>query len=338
MKYGRKERELLFKLLQENASLRQVSEFLRARNLPASAGSWDFMIDERLKPALEEEDLTQDDVVELLRVTEEHGRQHVFLYTCPASKAKELMQPDRVRKVLRALDAESLLDKPRLVDQPQSPTLVEVRWDGPADEQSLVVKIVEQRTYQVFVGEEERVGGRTIREYQDEKVRAVNLFKLHPDGLLELRIQSHRNTSEYKEDVERFWTLIGALLPGKAFAEVPLSKAKQGLWEKREELKGVVRYSGAQLRDSKKTVLTAATGTASANLSEDEGAAKSLDQFLEHDAYCDGSNIWWLPNSGVPSTDLHVLLSGLINEFAVTMKCSKEDYEYALSQLRQHNK
>ena len=39
----------------------------------------------------------------------------------------------------------------------------------------------------------------------------------------------------------------------------------------------------------------------------------------------------------LPSRDVHVLLKGALNEFAVTAKCSKQDYEYVLTQLRKYN-
>lgn len=333
MRLGSKERELAFKLLQENASLSQVRDFLKARNLNSSAGSWDVMIDVRLKPALEDRSLTPDDLLELIRLTEEHGAQHAFLYRCGRDKATSLMETDRVQQLLRSLDLEGLLQKPRLVDQPHTPTIVEVRWQGDEGERAFIIKIVEQRIYREFL-KEEAEGNFVVRRYRVEKVRAVNLFKLHADGLLELRIQSHRNTSQYESDMQKLWAMVDPILPRKEFKELPITKAKQAFWEKRKELVGVVRHSGARFRNNRATILSAAAGAVTASLAEDESAAKSLDHFLQHDAYCDGSNIWFLPNNGNPSTEIHVLLSGRPNEFAVTVKCSKEDYEYALTQLR----
>ncbi len=246
------------------------------------------------------------------------------------------MEPERVQKVLRALDLEGLLRQPRLIDQPQAPVIVEARWEGAEGNRAFVVKVVEQRVYHEFVKEEPQ-GSFVVRRYRVDKVRAVNLFKLHADGLLKLRIQSHRNTSQYEGDIQRLWAMVDSILPRKEFKEVPITKAKQALWEKRKELMGVVRHSGSRCRNSKGTVLSAATGKVTASLSEDEDVAASLDHFLQHDAYCDGSNIWWLPNNGKPSKEVHVLMSGLPHELTVTVKCSKEDYEYALSQLRKHN-
>jgi hypothetical protein len=88
-------------------------------------------------------------------------------------------------------------------------------------------------------------------------------------------------------------------------------------------------------------VLSAATGfSEQGSLFDDQGAALSLDAFFEHHGYCDSSNIWWLKSSEeppIPSKDVHVLLSGATNEFAVTARCSREDHEYVLRQLLGNN-
>jgi hypothetical protein len=61
--------------------------------------------------------------------------------------------------------------------------------------------------------------------------------------------------------------------------------------------------------------------------------------FLSHDAHCDASNIWFKAGPGsVPARDLHVLLAGDVNEFAITARCSETDFEYALSELRSLNR
>lgn len=81
-------------------------------------------------------------------------------------------------------------------------------------------------------------------------------------------------------------------------------------------------------------VMLAATGHQNASLVDDEGASGCLDTFLGHEAHYDRSNIWLLQGKPVPSRDLHILLGGMNNEFAITAKRSPSDYEYALSRGR----
>src|SRR5438034_6263403 len=130
MKPDTGERELVFKLLQENSTLGQVAQYLKRKGLHYSAGSWDELFGKRVSRALEE---------------------------------KEKM------------GFSSVVSRPRILDQPSSPSLTDVRW-----EESLVAKVVEKRTYQRFV--DQRVEGDfLVRRYRELTVRAVNLFKLHDD-------------------------------------------------------------------------------------------------------------------------------------------------------------
>lgn len=174
----------------------------------------------------------------------------------------------------------------------------------------------------------------------------MNVFKLHDNGLLEARIYTHDNSSDYQNDVTKMWSLLSFLFPPSDFSEYPIAKAKTNLWTKRNALKSVIRYSDSVLRNSLGTALSASTGSEQQSLFDDQGASNSLDEFLKHKAYCDSSNIWWLKGGGkesdnefemLPSKDVHVILKGKLNEFTIPAKCSKQDFEYVLDQLRKYN-
>lgn len=340
MKPDTGERELVFKLLQENSTLGQVAQYLKRKGLHYSAGSWDELFGKRLSKSLEAQELSREDLIELIRLSEEYGTQHVFLYATKARRAKQLAENTRVESELNKMGHSSLVGRPRILDQPLSPTITDVRVD-----ESLVAKIVERRVYQRFV--DQRVeGGFTVKRYKDIEVRAVNLFKLHNNGLLEVRIYTHDNSSDYQNDVTKMWNLLSFLYPPSDFSEYPIAKAKTNLWTKRNALKTVIRYSDSVLRNALGTALSASTGSEQQSLFDDQGASNSLDEFLKHKAYCDSSNIWWLRGGGkqsanefemLPSKDVHVILKGKLNEFTIPAKCSKQDYEYVLDQLRKYN-
>jgi len=175
MKPDTGERELVFKLLQENSTLGQVAQYLKRKGLHYSAGSWDELFGKRVSRALEEKDLTREDLVELIRLSEEYGTQHVFLYLTTPRRAAQLIDKNRIGSALEKMGFSSVVSRPRILDQPSSPSLTDVRW-----EESLVAKVVEKRTYQRFV--DQRVEGDfLVRRYRELTVRAVNLFKLHDD-------------------------------------------------------------------------------------------------------------------------------------------------------------
>jgi hypothetical protein len=340
MKPDTAERELVFRLLQENYTLGQVAQYLKRKGLHYSAGSWDELFGKRLSKSLEAQELSREDLVELIRLSEEYGTQHVFLYATKSKRAKQLADKIRVESELTKMGYSSLVGRPRILDQPSSPTITDVRVD-----ESLVSKVVERRVYQRFV-DQRLEGDFTVKRYKDIEVRAVNLFKLHDNGLLEARIYTHDNSSDYQNDVTKMWSLLSFLFPPSDFSEYPIAKAKTNLWTKRNALKSVIRYSDSVLRNSLGTALSASTGSEQQSLFDDQGASNSLDEFLKYKAYCDSSNIWWLKGGGkqsenefevLPSKDVHVILKGKLNEFSIPAQCSKQDYEYVLDQLRKYN-
>src|SRR5260370_1040505 len=318
MKPDTTERDLVFKLLQANSTLGQVAQHLKRKGLHYSAGSWDEMFGKRVGKALEEKELTREDLVDLIRMTEEYGTQHVFLYSTSRERSSAIMDRERVGSSLEKMGLSSLVKRPRSLDQPSSPTITDVRFDLDGKNQTLIAKVVERRSYQRFV-DQRTEGNFLIRRYRELAVRAVNVLRLSDSGLLELRIYTHDNSSDYRNDVTKMWNLLSFLFSPRDFKQVSIGKAKTNLWKNRYSLKSILRYSDSTLRNTLGTALSASTGSEQASLFDDQGASKSLDEFLRHRAYCDTSNIWWLKGGGntshnefysLPSRGVHVFLRG----------------------------
>jgi hypothetical protein len=321
-------------ILEQVTSIRVVGEFLKRRGLPFSAGSWVELRDKRIMPSLDNGSLTAVDLIGLVGELEEYGRSHVFLYMCKKYVASRLLEEESIIATAQMNKLHERLNSAIVLNQPASPTITEIRYGGAGPARFLVVKVIERRQHRKYLGENLE-GNRITKEWEVQLTRAVNVVRLSPSGLLEIRIQSHINSSQYKEDVTRIWSTVSPFFPIDDFQTFSLSRAKQTLWENREELKERLRYSDSRMRNDFGNTVVAATGNSQSDLFEDDGLKNSLNVFLKSGAYCDSSNIWWIiQEDGVPSTDLHVLLSGMDNEFAVTANCSREDYEYVLSQLK----
>jgi hypothetical protein len=330
------ERTRLFSLIERNTSLSIYSQFLKSKDVPHSAGRWEDAFEKRTIPAMREGKITRNDLISLLREIEEYGRQHVFLYKTSKTRALELTNANYIRQQLKRIDREDLMDQPPVLDQPNQLTLADVRVEPIHGGNRVVVKAVETRRYRKFISEE-RDGNRITRTYEEMEERAINVVRLLPNGLLELRIQTHTG-SEYANQVADFWSLINHLLPQLTFQSQSVSPAKQFLWTNRKGLAAKIRYSDSRLRNGKGTVLSAATGTVQASLYDDVKAAESLDTFLEGDAICDKTNVFWLKGAnGTPSKDIHVLLDGGINEFVVTAICTRPDYQYVFDEINKAN-
>ncbi|MGF6901877.1 hypothetical protein [Paraburkholderia sp. GAS348] len=325
-------------LIREATSLPVVSAFLKKRGLTSSAGTWDDMLSKRLIPAVEKGELSNEELSNLLRSVEECGRQHVFLYFCTKARAAELIDRKRVAQAAKKKKCEHLLDGPQALAKPAAPELVDIRWDSAKIDLSLTIKEVETRTYQKYIGTKP-YGDELHKIYAKVQERAVNLVRLHHDGLLELRIAAHANSTKYEADVVRFWNHVAEFIPKHDFKEMSLSTAKDRLWGERAELTETIRYTDSTIRNEAGNLLRGATGNIGSDLLADAAVSQSLDYLLDHDAaaYCEGANIWFKETSGL-STDVHVLLGGEVNEYALPASCTEEDYQYVLDRLRGLNR
>lgn len=328
---------VLIALLESATSLSVVSQFLKSRSLHHSAGSWQAMRDVRLLPALSDEKISNKDLEDLLCDAEEFGRQHVFLYECDPSQAIALIDRNRVRPALAALELEHLLDGSTIVENPTGPQIVDVRWDTADVDYRLTIKEIELRTYEKLIGTEDH-GNRFHKVYERVSERAVNIARLHRNGSLEIRIAARRNSTKYEADIYNFFRRIGSIIPSEPFKEYSITTAKGALWRRRTELTKVLRFTDSTVRNSAGNALRAATGRMEQDLSSDAAVAGSIDGLLgmDQNAYCDSANVWFKKSDAL-SQETHVMLSGENNEFALPANCIKGDYEYVLGQIQLFN-
>lgn len=336
-------RRFIFSLLQENSTIERVQKFLAERGLPRSASAWQELFSERVVPALDSGKLTESDLIDLLRESEEYGTQHVFLYQ--TERAKGIEDQIRIHRILKARGIESLLERPRLVNMPDEPTIVDVRSFDSENGSTLVMKVVQTRKLEKL---EQDPDDRDIFRIVRTPVRAVHVLRLNPKGMLEIGVQSHSETRvtrrvggrrgyRYNEDLEVLWDLCGDVFPRDDFKEVPLTRAKTRLWRNRHKLKDEIRFSDLTARNEVGSIQRMATGDLDADLSSDASASRSIDVFAKR-AIFERSNVYFRKRDPLPSREIHVLMSGLPNEFAVPISCSKDDYECVLGRLLYHNR
>jgi hypothetical protein len=330
--------ENLIKLIESATSLDVVKEFLKAKKLPHSVSNWQEMREVRLPKYLDDGSLTTVDLLTLLVGAEECGAQHVFLYQIDKKRAGELMDRSRVAGLLKGRGLERLLQEADVQTMPETPTIVDVRWDVAGVDSALIIKEVEARTKRVFLGTEVK-DDRFYKIYTNEPIRAVNVAKLHRDGFLEIRLQARNNTTKYDDDLRRFLRQIEDIIPWTEFQEVELDNAKDKMWIERQALADLIRYTDASVCDKEGNVVHAYTGSPKNNLSK-SNAGKCVDLLMEEDdqAYCADSNLWFNKLDGQLSSDVHVLLNGDPNELALPAKCSATDYDYVLNKIRHFNR
>lgn len=336
-----KRAERICRLLQGAASKDLVQEFLRQKRLRFSAGTWEDLINKRIVPYLHEGALTIADLRALLRQFEESGRQHVFLFQCEPERARRILGRKRIDQLLSELGFADLLQSPLDLELPEAPSLVEIRrksYDGAPHFRRILIKQVETRENRVFLRTEiDRAANEERKIYQLERKRAVNFAILSDDGLLEMRIASRDNSTLYRDNIQAFARALSGVIPVSDFKVVSLQPAKDKIWQEREQLKGRIRFANSEARNDYGNLLSLSVSAQSDSLSDDDGSNAAMGSFLENDAHITKNNVYFVIPDSDPQREVHVLLSGEVNEFAVTAACTAEDYSYVRGQILQFN-
>ena len=313
-----------------------VQDFLRSKELPFSATGWDDLTNKRIISHIDSGKLNEGDFLNLLASVEECGRQHVFLYKCEPAVALRLLGESRVQSQLRSRGLDALLTSPLALDVTEVPTIVDVRLEKANVPISLTVKeVYSHKAYKPSSSKEE--GNELIRTWRIITTRAVNVAKLHRDGLLELRLASV-SASSYKDQRERFVRQLDELIPLHQFSPINFAPAKNKLSDGKTELSAKIRFADTFLRNENGTTVKVTSGSSNDDLAEDQGARAGEDAFLGHNGgYADGHNFFIRAVDGVLSKEILILMSGEPNEFGVMANCSEADYNYVLRELRNLN-
>jgi hypothetical protein len=329
--------QLIMELLEQTTSKEVFSSFLKGKGLHYS-GSWSDLLEKRAIPYIDQGKVKVDELVKLLADSDEYGRQHIFLYKIKADLFQNLKK-DKLLPVLVEKNLDSVISEPLILDKPNIPTISSIRWEN--NESALILKVISSTSKYESVSEE-TIDDYFIKKYRKISSRSVNVIKINDNGLVEVRISSKSNSIRYFEDVADLLRMFTGIIPVKEIFSSPVNLlvAKNKLWEDKSELSDIIRFSDATLRNEKGTTLKGATGTKEADLTEDETVTKSLNNFLDGDAYCSSNNIFFktIENASTPSKEIHVLMSGEINEYAITVYCKKYDYNYVLNELIKFNK
>jgi hypothetical protein len=206
-------------LLQNTTSKELFCDFLKNKGLHHS-GSWSDLITKRVIPYIDDKKITVEELVSLLSDSDEHGRQHVFLYQI-RSKAFDALRKDKLIPVLKANNLDKLLTSPLILDKPETPTISDIRWEN--NESELIIKVISTSQKYESVSEEHTDDDHFIKKFKRITTRSVNIVKLHSNGLVEVRISSKSNSTKYFEDVENLLHSLKAIIPYKEITSSPVN-------------------------------------------------------------------------------------------------------------------
>lgn len=326
----------ILELLREATTQQVVKEFLKEKDIHFSSANWEDLVDSRILPALENKKLALIDLESLLRDVEEHGRQHIFLFNCKTADAAKILSERRIVQIAEEENFSDLLEQPIYVNMPDDPKIVDIRLSkapNGAGILGLTIKVIECRESSKLVDDDfDPDTGRRTKVWEVTKKRAASVAHLSHEGLLEIRLASRENSTKYHEQVSQLIRLINKFIPMDSFEPVSLSKSKATLHEKKDEFEGVIRYTSTTATNDMGISMNLSAANMSNNLMQDDGSAGAMSVFLAKKGYVTGSNIWFIMPDNA-AREIHVLLSGEVNEFAVTAACTPRDYSYVLGKI-----
>ncbi|WP_100633136.1 hypothetical protein [Pseudomonas qingdaonensis] len=328
----RKLSKVIFELIKGATSQLTVKDFLKSKGVPVSAANWDELYEKRVLPALEHAKFSVIDLRGLLQSVEEFGRQHTFLFRCTPERAQGLINPKRVTQIANEEGLAALLTTPLDLDLPDNATIVDVRLYQPDPNKmpvSLTIKVVEKRMIKTFHSEViDRQAGTITKNYSFKEKRAVNIATLDHEGWLELRIASQDTQTNYTQLVREMLVKVRKLLPHDGFNIVSLNDAKTKILTDRVALADQIRYSHSTAKNALGAVMQLSSSSQEDNLSSDDGSMAAIDSFLAGDGRVTGTNVYVKIPDSEPAREVHLLISGDVNEFAVPVACSAGEYSY----------
>jgi len=332
-----RDRDVLFSLVEDKCTKDQIEGLLREKGAPLSAATKSDLMARRVMNAVDNLGrVTLDELATLLSQSEEHGKQHVFLYSMTAAVAAQCFDRARIRRALTNLGAPTILDTPRVLDMPANPRFTECRVElAPAgQDRALVLKRVTRRETRRLVNEGPFGQNQYRLIYDVEQSRHVDVVKLHSDGMLEVRLQTYQRP-DYARDAQNIITALTNatfLPPANQYNRFALVTVRRNLYSRHVALADEVKFSASRIRTPDGNVIYATTGRPTDNLFDDVSATSSVaaaavaGSFDETDVFINGGNDAWV----------HVVIRGEPNEFFLTAQSTMSQYNTVLETIRRN--
>lgn len=337
----------LLKVLENQTVLGAVRDHLRDKGLPSSASSWEQMLEKRIKPALANGSILRDDLVELIRASEEHGNKHVRLFRYADDSLADLAPAFDCAKVKEWGRANRYPVSGDYVfaSYPAAPTVTEVRVGDGEDEAAFILKIArtENRRKKAELKE---IDGEIFYVAAKVAYRAVDVVKIHADGLIEVRMDPRAEPPIcYKGSAAAAIKFLEGLVNRAHIRELSLANAKatfsglKSVGEAEEEVEEEVDNVSQKFElyeASHKNGL--GDRVHSSSLVEKGGMTAStvmpkvIEVFTvgEHDPYCERVRVSY-NHEGVKK--INAILSDDINEIIFTAKLTRVEHESVLEAI-----
>lgn len=246
----------LFTLLHDQCSTAGIQQVLREAQTPEnrdrvllSAHRKIDLIRENLRKAVASGAVSIQRVHELLRQSEENGRQMVFFYEPTTTDVASLLSDcDRVCTLLFQTDDHTTAGFPKFRVKPVGEVWSDFRPEGDG---GWTAKMYRGDTrWVVNEKETESTDTRRVRVWNREYKREVYTFRWRSRGIFEVRVPRPRGRSEVIESVEIAWGAISKLVSPLQFASYSLGAAAGAIVQDVGGSEGEYSVGAARVPDS----------------------------------------------------------------------------------------
>ena len=317
--------EQLFEVLENQATLDAVRNFLRAKKLPHSASSWKKMIEERVEPALTSGSITTDDLVGIIREAEEHGNKHVRLFHFGVDSLDKAW-----------IDGKKY---PQMGDYvfaayPTNPIVTEVRIGDGDDPDAFVMKVArtEHRRKRGILTEGD---GQEVYLAPRVPFRAVDVLNIHTNGLVEVRLNPRTEPPiSYSGTANSVLSQVDGLVEVPSIQELSLSGAKNSFsdLQKKQEVSENFELYETQHKNDRGDRIQSSSQVEQGGILTSEVMTEVIKQFTVNDpeAYCEKVRVSYQFGE---VKKINAILSEDVNEIIFTAGLSREEYDEVLGAI-----
>jgi hypothetical protein len=318
----------------------RILEFLKGVELFGSGTKQDLR--DRLQEALDEGDLTYEQLIDFLDSVAPWGKQHVFLYHGPPNDVQAWKDPDHVHRLLKQHRIGKLFNARSPLILPEKLTLSSVTHaDGRLRVTAIEKRDYTERTPEHDEGKETESGeGITFKAYMHHLTRTLAAFEWDLNAnVAMLQITQLQEDGDYEKLSEQFRLLVKPWLDVKQFAAVDLRPVIRKLHELEKNGQAEARSHGIDYRSLQGTRVSARSPSPRASVLGEPFIDDAMDTVRQNSVGHLG-NFYWLadvkPGRAVnPLTgEVHVIIVGAKSRVNFPTPNAEDVVRYVLHRMR----
>ena len=260
--------------------------------------------------ALERGVVSWDDAFNMLRFSEENGRQHIFLYRPKKPQVlNQFSDGEQIAASIWGPDWKSQYKFPRFEILPKATVPADFRYEVSKDERKVGwIFIFYGRRRRMELIENVEKGDMLRKVWKIEVVRTVYMVRLGPSGILEVRVPQSDSTREIISMLNETRALLRPSGIWAGFSELPLVTMLTRLAKKRELLRNMYSLGIIRLRDASGGTSIFSPPQENDDITAIKNYNDALRMLLQADNRCNMVGVTWKKDAsgGILEEDLFV--------------------------------